>query len=145
MPSHPPQTPSAHSRSEAQASGRVRTLLVDDHPAFLEAARRFLATLPVQVVGEAHSGREALRLLDALHPALLLLDLELPEVDGLTVLRQVKARPSPPRVVVVTLHDQEEIRAAAEDAGADGFVGKGAFTTALAPLLQLLFLTPETP
>jgi DNA-binding NarL/FixJ family response regulator len=142
MPSHPPQSPSAHSRAETPESGRVRTLLVDDHPAFLEAARRFLATLPVQVVGEAHSGREALRLLDALQPALLLLDLALPEGDGLTVLRQVKARPSPPRVVVVTLHDQEEIRAAAEDAGADGFVGKGAFTTGLVPLIRRLFRIP---
>ena len=87
-------------------------------------------------------GKEALRLLDALQPALLLLDLELPEVDGLTVLRQVKARPRPPRVVVVTMHDQEEFRAAAIDAGADGFVAKGSFTTALVPLIRCLFRAP---
>ncbi len=142
MTPQPPKPPSAPSAAEAPASGSVRTLLVDDHPGFLEAARRFLSTQPVLVVGEARSGKEALRLLDALQPALLLLDLELPEVDGLTVLRQVKARPRPPRVVVVTMHDQEEFRAAAIDAGADGFVGKGSFTTALVPLIRCLFRVP---
>jgi DNA-binding NarL/FixJ family response regulator len=124
----------------------VRTLLVDDHPGFLVAARRVLATLPVRVVvvGEAHDGEEALRLLDALRPALLLLDLRLPGVDGLTVLRQAKARPRPPLVVVVTLYDQEEFRAAAADAGADGFVAKRSLTSALAPLLRRLFPAPES-
>jgi DNA-binding NarL/FixJ family response regulator len=122
----------------------VRTLLVDDHPGFLAAARRLLATLPVQVVGEAHDGEEALRLLDALQPALVLLDLQLPHVDGLTVLRQAKARPQAPLVVVVTLYDQEEFRAAAVEAGADGFVAKRSFTSALVPLLGRLFPPSES-
>jgi DNA-binding NarL/FixJ family response regulator len=135
--------PSSRPPEEATASGTVRTLLVDDHPGFLEAARRFLSTLPVQVVGEAHDGKEALRLLDTLQPALVLLDLQLPQVDGLTVLRQAKARPHPPRVVVVTLYDQEEFRAAAADAGADGFVAKRSFTSALVPLFRRLFPAPE--
>jgi DNA-binding NarL/FixJ family response regulator len=76
---------------------------------------------------------------EALAPDLLLLDLELPGLDGLAVLRLVKARPAAPRVVVVTLHDHEPYRVAAAAAGADGFVAKRAFTTALGPLLRDLF------
>jgi DNA-binding NarL/FixJ family response regulator len=121
------------------APRRVRTVLADDHPAFLAAARRYLAAQPVQVVGTARTGLEALRLLEALEPDLLLLDLEMPELDGLAVLRQVKARPDAPQVVVVTLHDHEQYRAEAAAAGADGFVAKRDFTTVLAPLLRRLF------
>jgi DNA-binding NarL/FixJ family response regulator len=114
-------------------------VLADDNPGFLEAARRFLATQPVEVVGAARTGVETLRLLEALAPDLLLLDLEMPELDGLAVLRLVKARPAAPRVIVVTLHDHEQYRAAAAVAGADGFVAKRAFTTALGPLIRALF------
>jgi DNA-binding NarL/FixJ family response regulator len=114
-------------------------VLADDNLRFLEAARRFLATQPVEVVGAARTGVETLRLLEALAPDLLLLDLEMPELDGLAVLRLVKARPGAPRVIVVTLHDDEPYRVAAAAAGADGFVAKRAFTTALGPLIRDLF------
>jgi DNA-binding NarL/FixJ family response regulator len=124
------------------APRRVRTVLADDNPGFLEAARRFLATQPVQVVGTARTGLETLRVLEALKPDLLLLDLEMPELNGLAILRRVKARPDPPRVVVVTLHDDEQYRAEAAAAGADGFVAKREFTTALVPLIRGLFHVP---
>jgi DNA-binding NarL/FixJ family response regulator len=94
-------------------------VLADDNPGFLAAARRFLATQPIEVVGAARTGRETLRLLEVLEPDLLLLDLEMPELDGLAVLRLVKTRPDSPRVIVVTLHDQAEYRAAAAAAGAE--------------------------
>jgi DNA-binding NarL/FixJ family response regulator len=125
--------------SGGPAPRRVRTVLADDNPGFLAAARRFLATQPVEVVGAARTGLETLRLLAALAPDLLLLDLEMPELDGLAVLRLVKARPDAPRVIVVTLHDDEQYRIAAAAAGADGFVAKRAFTTALGPLIRDLF------
>jgi DNA-binding NarL/FixJ family response regulator len=114
-------------------------VLADDSPGFLYAARRFLATQPIEVVGEAHTGQEALGLLEALSPDLLLLDLEMPGLDGLTVLRLTKARPDSPRVIVVTLHDQDAYRVAAAEAGADGFVAKGELTTALVPLIREMF------
>jgi DNA-binding NarL/FixJ family response regulator len=120
----------------------VRTLLVDDSPRFLDAARRFLATQAIEVVGEAHTGQEALDLLDVLGPDLVLLDLELPDFDGLTILRRSKARPNAPRVVIVTIHDLEEYRTAVASAGADGFVPKRELTTALVPLIRQLFDVP---
>jgi DNA-binding NarL/FixJ family response regulator len=116
-------------------------LLVDDSPRFLGAARRFLATQDIDIVGEAHTGQEALGLLDVLAPDLLLLDLEMPDLDGLAVLRQAKARSHAPRVVILTIHDLDEYRAAVVAAGADGFVAKQELTTALVPLIRQLFDT----
>ncbi len=118
---------------------KVQALLVDDSPRFLDAARRFLTTQAVDIVGEAHTGQEALGLLDVLAPDLVLLDLELPDLDGLTVLPLIKARPDAPRVIIVTIHDQDEYRVAAVAAGADGFVPKRELTRALVPLIRQLF------
>ena len=118
---------------------RVRTVLADDNGGFLAAAGRFLATQSVEVVGMARTGLETLRLLDALRPELLMLDLEMPDLDGLAVLRLVKSRSDSPRVIIVTLHDHEQYRSAAAQAGADGFVPKRVFATELVPLIRRLF------
>jgi DNA-binding NarL/FixJ family response regulator len=118
---------------------KIKTLLVDDSVTFLTVARRFLATQPVDVMGEALNGPAALQMARERKPALVLLDVELGDDDGLLVLRKIKALPAPPRVVVVTLHDQVEYREAALLAGADGFIAKREFATALMPLLQHLF------
>lgn len=129
----------SHRQAEDPAISKVRALLVDDSPRFLDAARRFLTTQAVEIVGEAHTGQEALGLLDVLAPDLVLLDLELPDMAGLSVLRLIKARPGAARVIIVTIHDQDEYRAAAAAAGADGFVPKRELTTALVPLIRQLF------
>jgi two-component system nitrate/nitrite response regulator NarL len=113
--------------------------LADDNAQFLEAVDRFLTTQSIEVVGKARTGREVLSRVEALAPDLVLLDLEIPDLDGLTVLRLLRSRPGSPRIIVVTLHDQEEYRAAAAQAGADGFVGKRDLTTALVPLIHQTF------
>jgi DNA-binding NarL/FixJ family response regulator len=113
--------------------------LADDSSEFLKAARRFLETQPIDIVGEAHTGREALSLIEALAPELLLLDLEMPGLNGLAVLRRLKARQASLCVIVVTLHDLDEYRAAALGAGADGFVAKRELTTALLPMIRQHF------
>jgi len=132
----------SHQHAGDPAISKVRALLVDDSPRFLDAARRFLTAQAMEIVGEAHTGQEALGLIDVLAPDLVLLDLELPDVDGLSVLRLIKARPDAVRVIIVTIHDQDEYRAAAAAAGADGFVPKRELTTALVPLIRQLFGAP---
>lgn len=131
-------------RTAHAATRRIRTILADDNEGFLDAARAFLEAHQIPIVGEARTGREALALVEALKPDLLLLDLEMPELHGLEVLRQIMARrASPdalPRVVVVTLHEQEEYRAAVVNLGADGFIAKREFATALMPLIRRLFV-----
>ncbi len=103
----------------------LRVLLVDDSPVFLEAAANLLAAhAGIEVIGQATSGEEAVAQVAVLHPQLVLLDWEMPGMNGLETLKILKTFPNPPRVVLVSLHDLAEYRAAAVAHGADGFWGK---------------------
>jgi DNA-binding NarL/FixJ family response regulator len=118
----------------------VRTLLVDDNPEFLGAAARFLATDPeIEVVGQALSAQKAIEEVTRLQPDLVLMDVAMPEMNGLVATRHIKERPNPPRVIVLTLHDNDEYRAQARAAGADGYVSKSEFGTQLLPLIHTLY------
>ncbi len=74
-------------------------------------------------------------------PDLALVDLSMPDVNGLEVTRQLKRMPNAPRVIVLTMHDLPQYRAAARSAGADGFVSKAGFTGTL--LLSIFALFPK--
>ncbi len=118
----------------------VRTLLVDDSPEFLGAAARFLATDPqVEIVGRVLSARDAIEAVTRLRPDLVLMDVAMPDMNGFAATRQIKERPNPPRVIVLTLYDNDEYRAQAHAAGADGFVAKSEFGTQLLPLIHTLY------
>jgi DNA-binding NarL/FixJ family response regulator len=113
------------------------TLLVDDSPSFLESAVRFLSNDErIDVVGLALSGTQALDCVDQLQPDLVLMDLAMPGISGLDVTRRLKARPNPPWVVILTLHDTLEYRMAAAEAQADGFITKSDFGDKLLPLIE---------
>lgn len=119
----------------------VRVLLVDDNASFLESAARFLATeRSLAIVGRASSGPEAIDKVDALRPDVVLMDIGMPGMSGLEATRRIKARPGAPRIVMISIHDSAEHRRAAEDAGADGYVGKwefaGSVMAALAAVLR---------
>ncbi len=116
------------------------TLLVDDSPSFLKSAARFLAAdKRIDIVGLALTGVEALEQCEKLHPELVLIDMNMPEMNGLEATRRLKAGPHPPRVVILTLHDTEEYRHAALEAHADGFVSKANFGVQLIPLIESLY------
>jgi DNA-binding NarL/FixJ family response regulator len=118
----------------------VRTLIVDDNTRFLDAAARLLATYDqIEIVGAVPSAREALAKLPELHPALVLMDLVMPDMNGLEATAEIKRRPFPPYVVIVTLEDTPEHRLRAKDVGADGVVGKVGLATDLLPLLRTMF------
>src|SRR5262245_22202402 len=85
----------------------IRVLLADDEELVRTGLRMILNAEPdLQVVGEATSGSEALRLVDSVAPDVLLLDLRMPEVDGLAVLRRLP--PGSPPVVVLTTFDTDD-------------------------------------
>ncbi|HYX51604.1 MAG TPA: response regulator transcription factor [Ktedonobacteraceae bacterium] len=117
----------------------IRILLADDHPIVREGLRAVLETQPdFEVVGtpeQAASGDEALRLAVELQPDILLLDLEMPIMDGVETIRrlhkQLRLEPSKgdgmrPRVIVFTAFDNDERIIAALEAGANGYLLKGA-------------------
>jgi DNA-binding NarL/FixJ family response regulator len=120
----------------------IRVFLIDDNPRFIAAAAHFLATVPrVTVVGCALSGQEGLTRIPDLQPDLVLMDVAMPTLNGLEATRQLKAQPNPPCVIILTMHDSREYRAAAEIVGADGFITKSEFGAQLPGLIYNLFDT----
>jgi DNA-binding NarL/FixJ family response regulator len=103
----------------------TRVLLVDDHPMVREGLRGMLQAADVEVVAEAGTGEEALRAAAVHAPDVVLLDLELPDLDGLTVLRRLKAIEKRLAVLVVTMHDDPALVRQAVESGASGYVLKG--------------------
>jgi DNA-binding NarL/FixJ family response regulator len=106
---------------------RIRILVADDHPIVREGLVAILETqADFAVVGQAATGGEAVRLAAALMPDILLLDLELPELDGVEVLRRVRAQSPSTRVLIFTAFDTDERILGAVRAGAAGYLLKGA-------------------
>jgi DNA-binding NarL/FixJ family response regulator len=103
----------------------IRLLVVDDHLMVREGLRSMLGDEGIEIVGEASSGGEAVRVAADLSPDVVLLDLELPDMDGLTVLRQLKENAPTLPVLVVTMHDNPALVRRAVRAGAAGYVLKG--------------------
>jgi DNA-binding NarL/FixJ family response regulator len=102
-------------------------LVADDHPVVREGLVAMLRTQPdFDIVGEAATGREVLDLVARRDPDVLLLDLEMPDVDGVSVLRQLRERSSRVRAIVFTVFDTDDRIIAAVEAGAAGYLLKGA-------------------
>lgn len=100
----------------------IRVLIADDHQLFAESLALGITAIPdLSVVATAGNGREALEILKREAVDVLVIDLEMPEIDGLTVLR---TRSSSTRSIVVTMHSSEDQRAAAFAAGAAAFLPK---------------------
>jgi DNA-binding NarL/FixJ family response regulator len=104
----------------------LRLLIVDDKRHVRQELGRLLQiTGEVEVVGEAADGEEAIQQAEALHPDVVLMDLEMPVLDGWEAIRQIKERQLAPRVVVLSIHVDQESAQRAIQAGADAIVPKG--------------------
>jgi CheY-like chemotaxis protein len=124
----------------------IRIMLVDDNRTFLAAVRNFLVMLPdVAVVGEAHDGSSALRLAQEVAPDLVLLDIAMPEMNGLEVAESLSQFEEPPNFIFLSMHDSQSYRAAARDLGAYGYVSKGDFVVDLVPLIDVLVAAEKRP
>jgi DNA-binding NarL/FixJ family response regulator len=101
-----------------------RILIVDDHPLTRDALAGLLTQNGFDVVGQAASGQEAIELADALKPDLVLLDLSMPEMDGLTALPLIQAVAPEAEIVVLTASEDEHNLLGAIRAGAAGYLLK---------------------
>ena len=110
----------------------VRALLVDDHMVVRAGLRALLeASGRAEVVGEASSGEEAVAQVRSLEPDIVVMDLAMPGMDGVEAIRRIAALGIETRVLVLTIHDEDEFMVPALDAGADGFLNKSAADTDL--------------
>ncbi len=110
----------------------IAILIVDDHPVVRDGLAAILGTQPdFAVSGEAANGEEALAIYEQLRPDVVLLDLEMPGMDGVAVLRRLREQHPAARVVVFTAFDTDERILGALQAGAKGYLLKGAPRTEL--------------
>src|SRR5437764_4168820 len=105
----------------------IRILLADDHPIVREGLRAVLETqADFEVIAEATNGEETLRLALTLQPDIVLLDLEMPVLDGVETIRRLRQEQPTARVIVFTAFDNDERIIHAVQAGANGYLLKGA-------------------
>jgi len=102
----------------------ITLLIIDDHP-MVRAGLRSLLTAPgIAIVGEAASGAEAIRKITELKPQVALMDIRMPDMDGIAALEQIKAARLPTRVIMVTTYKNTTYLLRSLAAGADGYVLK---------------------
>ena len=118
---------------------RIRIILADDHLVVRAGLSALLSSEPdIQIIGEAVNGRDALELIDLVKPDVALLDLDMPVMDGLTTLRRLIAVHSDTRVLVLTMHGDDEYLATLLEAGAAGYLVKSAADRELADAIRTI-------
>ena len=114
----------------------MTVLIVDDHPSFRASARTLLEAEGYEIVGEAENGAEALLAVKELKPDLVLLDVQLPDMDGFQVADQLRRLADPPAVVLTSSRDSADYGPCIQGCGACGFVPKADLSgAAIAALL----------
>ncbi|MBD7960155.1 MULTISPECIES: response regulator transcription factor [Comamonas] len=103
---------------------RKKVLIVDDHPLICEAIRQALLPIGFEAVGETADGIDALRMIESLMPDIVILDIGLEKLDGLTVLKRITREKLDVRVLVFTSQSKDSYATRCLQAGASGFVSK---------------------
>jgi DNA-binding NarL/FixJ family response regulator len=115
----------------------IRLMLADDHRMLREGLRRSMSDQGFDVVGEARDGDEAVRLAEELEPDVILMDVTMPEMDGVEACRAVRAQVPDTKVVMLTMHADQEVLAAAIRAGACGYLVKDCSTEEIASAVRM--------
>ncbi|HWQ14010.1 MAG TPA: response regulator transcription factor [Roseiflexaceae bacterium] len=124
----------------------IRLLVVDDQPAVRAGLRMRLALEPdIEVVGEAEDGAAALAQAARLRPDVVLMDIEMPRMDGLAATAALRAVAPESAVVILSLHDSQALRAHARSAGAAAFVAKHESEAALLHAIRTSHTSQSRP
>lgn len=126
-------------RGTAPADVPIRVLLVDDHALFRAGLKMLLHPVAdIQVIGEAKNGTEVSGLIGRLHPDVIVMDLDMPGMDGLTATRDIVDAGLGPRVLVLSMHSEEEQLLPLLEAGASGFLTKEAAESELVEAIRVV-------
>ncbi len=128
-------TPGQDARAEGEPAV-IRLMLADDHRMLREGLRRSMTERGFDVVGEARDGSEAVDLAAAIRPDVILMDVTMPELDGVEATRQIKARQPEVRIVMLTMHADQDVLAEAIRAGANGYLVKDCSTDEIASAIE---------
>lgn len=117
----------------------ISVLLADDHPMFREGLRFALSTEPdIRVVAEAADGASAVELSRELAPDVVVMDLAMPVMDGVTATRELRANDARPLVLVLTMSEDDSSVFSAVQAGASGYLVKGAEATQIVSAVRAI-------
>lgn len=112
---------------ERQTGKAIRVLLVDDHAMVRQGLRSFLSTYPdLEVVGEASNGEEAVQFVEMLSPSVVLMDINMPRLNGIEATVRIKHTNPHVMVLGLSVHVDEDHRRAMTTAGATAVISKGA-------------------
>ena len=115
----------------------IRVILADDHLVVRAGLKALLGvTKDIEVVGEATNGRDAVALVERLSPDVAVLDLDMPQMDGLAATKELVSRSSPTRVLILTMHTEDEYLITLLEAGAAGYLVKNAADRELADAVR---------
>jgi len=123
-----------------RATKRIRVLIVDDHAVVREGIRHVLSTDEgLEVVGEASDGGEALVLVDRFQPDVVVLDLSMPGISGLEVVAHLRTDVPDTKVLVLSIHDQDEYVLESLRAGAHGYLRKDSSPAEIRSAIRRVF------
>jgi len=121
----------------------MRIILVDDHPPFLAALMGLLRQEPeIEIVGQAHDGRDGVKLAEQLQPDLVLVDYSMPVMDGMALVKELKKCGHAAKIVMLSFQAEPEYREMALHAGADDYLMKTEIYKGLLPLLRRFIAQP---
>ena len=128
---------------------KITIVLADDHVLLRSGLRLLLDREPsFQVVGEASDGEELLKLLEDTAPEIVILDISMPKVDGIECIKEIKSRGLKTKIIVLTMHDDENYIKEVMSNGAAGYVQKGSVDTELYLAIKevsrgMIYLSPR--
>jgi DNA-binding NarL/FixJ family response regulator len=114
----------------------IRVLLADDHALFRQGLRSLLESEGLRVIGEATNGREAVRYAAETHPDVILMDIQMPELDGVKACQAILEIDPNARVIMITMYRQDRYVFEAVKAGARGYILKDADASTLLDAIQ---------
>jgi two-component system response regulator DegU len=115
----------------------IRVLLADDHRMLREGLRRSLTEEGFEIVGEAENGEQAVRMVADLQPDVVLMDVSMPEMDGLEATRLIGGSFTATQVIMLTMHADQEVLADAIRAGASGYLVKDCSTEEIGAAIRM--------
>ncbi|MGB1506922.1 MAG: response regulator [Acidimicrobiales bacterium] len=115
----------------------IRLMLADDHRLLRESLSRSMGEHGFEVVGEAQNGLDAVELARSLHPDVVLMDVSMPEMDGVEACRQIHAEMPDIKVVMLTMHADQQVLTNAIRAGACGYLVKDCSTEEIASAVRM--------
>jgi DNA-binding NarL/FixJ family response regulator len=143
---HLPPDAGTFLRAYIECMADIRVLIVDDMEEVRQDLNTFLTLAgDLEIVGEARDGLEAVRLAETLQPQVVLMDLEMPVMDGYTATRQIKAGQPSCRVIALTIHAGQAEQDRAVSAGADSLIVKGASLDTLMEAIRNVPTTGKIP